>query len=62
MQALPPRADTARGELGDRAATALAEEHFAPDLVIRERAHQAEARARRPGPFLAPGDLDATRE
>lgn len=42
-----PQADTAWAELGSRAAAALAEEHFEPDLAIRERAHQAEARARR---------------
>jgi len=48
--ARPPRwLDTVRAELGDRAATALAEEHFEPELAIRERAHQAEARARGAG-------------
>ena len=45
--------DAARAELGDRAVIALAEEHFEPDLAIRERAHQAEIRTRRPGPFPA---------
>ena len=35
--------DMAGAELGDRAAAALAEEHFEPELAIRERVHQAEA-------------------
>jgi hypothetical protein len=56
MHAAPARPDTTRAELGDRAATALAEEHFEPDLAIRERAHQAEARAW-PDPLLTPGDV-----
>jgi hypothetical protein len=53
------RPDTARAELGDRAVIALAEEHFEPDLAIRERAHQAEAKGPAAGPF--PGRLTTLR-
>ncbi len=57
-----PRPDTAWAELGDRAAGALAEEHFEPELAIRERAHQAEAGARRrPGSCVTAIDLETTR-
>lgn len=44
----PPRwRDSARGELGNRVAEAMTEEHFEPGLAVRERAHQAEFLAMR---------------
>jgi hypothetical protein len=54
--------DVARAELGERAAAALAEEHFEPELAIRERAHQAEARSRWPRSFLTAEDPEMTGE